>query len=812
MNAGIFGEGFPYSNFHDLNMDWIIKIAKDFLDQYTHIQEVITTGEESLTNITDNGLEQLQNKADELEGLLQQWYNTHSEDIANQLANALTELNAWYTTHSNDIETALNTAINEFNANAVRIGQEVVDSIPQDYADVSLRSIANSLALMKYAETDRLAFFLNNFNYSSATSDGLTFTPTVGGINVVGTQTDIAIKNIYEGSLPNFLETDTKYFIEFPHNKPVQFQIFGYSANDTAKTLYNDNSPNGYFEIPSEFSSRILVRFRFPTNGTTWNDNLYVFFYKEKTKTGITTLYNLFNIDYVKNCVDSGITVTVDKLKGTITVNGTATSNVEMYITDAFTGLHEIIMTGGASGGNRSTYYIGIYEEGAGRIAWLDGSETTYKTVELDPTKYYTARIYVLRNVTVNNAVFTPVIWGNNYLYDLANRTQEGILTYRYYKGCCAITCCGSKVIIDCDAFRCFNILTQTYTESLTGTFTLTIGDDVETVRYIHFNETTFTLDRTFSSTVIASVGNKLVRTYLDRGIIADHRLIQQGYIKLGTPYHINFKRCGINAYAGYNSPEDVKISKQAYMYTTPGTKYYVNDIESLSFQLLQNTANVRNKKVLMIGDSFIARGYIQNYLKQFEPTLEFIGTKDTQYYGFKSEGVSGSRLYYFTDPETSPFYFNGTLDLSAYLNVNNIPAPDYIVINSAINHSHYYDSTYGSYLEQLNQLITMIRNYSTDIKIYVTHGANYAMTIPSTYGYPNLRELEVLKCINSVYDTENTVIIPVNQCLIDELDYTKTTYNYYGNTIDMYPDCVHPTETTGFKKISEMIYNYLGM
>ena len=56
MNTGAFGEGFPYTNFHDLNMDWIIKIAKDFLDQYTHIQETITNGENSLTTLTTEGL------------------------------------------------------------------------------------------------------------------------------------------------------------------------------------------------------------------------------------------------------------------------------------------------------------------------------------------------------------------------------------------------------------------------------------------------------------------------------------------------------------------------------------------------------------------------------------------------------------------------------------------------------------------------------------------------------------------------------------------------------------------------------------
>ena len=54
---------FPYTDMHQLNLDWIIKIAKDFLDQYTHLQELITSGETSLENITSSGLEQLQDKA-----------------------------------------------------------------------------------------------------------------------------------------------------------------------------------------------------------------------------------------------------------------------------------------------------------------------------------------------------------------------------------------------------------------------------------------------------------------------------------------------------------------------------------------------------------------------------------------------------------------------------------------------------------------------------------------------------------------------------------------------------------------------------
>lgn len=136
MNTGIFGEGFPYSDFHNLNMDWIIKIAKDFLDQYTTIQETI-----------DNGLTSLENKKDELEALLQAWYDTHSEDIATQLADALldireelasaiADLNDWYTTHEHYLDNTLQTNIAAFIASADAKATDVLESIPDDYTDL----------------------------------------------------------------------------------------------------------------------------------------------------------------------------------------------------------------------------------------------------------------------------------------------------------------------------------------------------------------------------------------------------------------------------------------------------------------------------------------------------------------------------------------------------------------------------------------------------------------------------------------------------------------------------------------------------
>ena len=110
----MIGENFPYSNFHDMNMDWLIKIAKDFLDQYTSIQETITQGESDLETTAEN-----------LEAALQQWYDTHSLDMQQELAEAVAA----------------------FATQAQQIGQAVIDSIPEDYTTLTneVTSLKNSI-------------------------------------------------------------------------------------------------------------------------------------------------------------------------------------------------------------------------------------------------------------------------------------------------------------------------------------------------------------------------------------------------------------------------------------------------------------------------------------------------------------------------------------------------------------------------------------------------------------------------------------------------------------------------------------------
>ena len=203
MNNGAFGENFPYSNFHDLNMDWIIKIAKDFLDQYTHIQEIIEQGKTDIQNLTEQGIEsiselttdsinQLNSLHDEIENALNEWYNTHSADIANQLATALASLNAWYNTHIVSINTALETALSEFATRAEVVARETIETIPADYTALSnkvlmLENYTGEKAGEIYLMVDNS---LSDWEQGGLTSDGqpqpdATNIRTVDYINVV---------------------------------------------------------------------------------------------------------------------------------------------------------------------------------------------------------------------------------------------------------------------------------------------------------------------------------------------------------------------------------------------------------------------------------------------------------------------------------------------------------------------------------------------------------------------------------------------------------------------------------------------------
>lgn len=155
MNTGAFGENFPYSNFHDLNLDWILKVVKDFLDQYTELNNTIENGKNELTELSER-----------YTSLLNEWYNSHSEDIANQLTSALADLNRWYAEHNTYLNTTLQANIDSFQRQATAIAEQTSQSIPQDYTDLynQVQTLANNIFITNTSDI----FPTNPDNWSNA--------------------------------------------------------------------------------------------------------------------------------------------------------------------------------------------------------------------------------------------------------------------------------------------------------------------------------------------------------------------------------------------------------------------------------------------------------------------------------------------------------------------------------------------------------------------------------------------------------------------------------------------------------------------
>lgn len=512
-----------------------------------------------------------------------------------------------------------------------------------------------------------------------------------------------------------------------------------------------------------------------------------------------------------------GLDVLVDANRGSLTIDGTAIANTSIYVSPAFTGVSKVRLRGGV---DQEGVFIGVYTGGTygTRVAYTTSSDD--RVVNLTAANNYRIAVTIMNGTVCDDLVVIPQCLTTGMvetlLVDVAALQAEVVkkLVLKWHSGVAWLTVADNKLIIDTRLFRMINISTGLVSSAKTDTETLTL--DSTSLHYVLFDGTNFSVSTTFDKTAIAFTDTREVFPLVD-GLVCNYRRIQTGYIRSGSHYHVNFDRIPWPDVKMQYTDSDYKIGNNAYVLGSARSTYIRINNTDVALTITENSASLTNKKILMIGDSFVARGWIQNYLSEFEESLEFIGTHNTQYYGFKSEGVSGTRLYYFTEAATSPFAYEGGLSLAYYLTTNDLDVPDYVVINSAVNHTRFQTQDHGTYMENLLALVNMVKTYNTtyntNIKIYVTFGPNYAMGPSCTASYPSTsRWNEIRKCCNSVYALEGVVVIPLDQVLIDEWDYPADDITYLENTIPVITDNVHPTEESGFYKLAEMIYNYLGV
>lgn len=241
------------------------------------------------------------------------------------------------------------------------------------------------------------------------------------------------------------------------------------------------------------------------------------------------------------------------------------------------------------------------------------------------------------------------------------------------------------------------------------------------------------------------------------------------------------------------------------------------------------NAGNGTNKKILLIGDSFTARGvypkHIYDLFQDDVMDVTFLGTQGNDNY--KTEGYSGWRAYTFVNcasgsddvqtlSGTNPFYnpSTQTFDFSYYMENHNYADVDYVFINLGTN-----DITRGNHesdsdiLDYYDTMINSIQSFNSSIKIGVwlppLRGINN--NYGSLQSKNNAMRMTKLLIDNYSNQENNGIyLIPVYTQIDPNRDYTMESYTVDSNyTTNVITDTIH-CANSGMNKIGDVIYYWI--
>lgn len=232
----------------------------------------------------------------------------------------------------------------------------------------------------------------------------------------------------------------------------------------------------------------------------------------------------------------------------------------------------------------------------------------------------------------------------------------------------------------------------------------------------------------------------------------------------------------------------------------------------TLNVTIKQNTSNISNKKILMIGDSITNRGWLQQYISE-RVSVNFVGTKQTgDGVGVKDymcEGYPGKTSTWVIG-NNSPFWNPNTnkFDFHYYCTLHSIE-PDIVTIEFGLNERIYGDA----FAENLQLMIDNIHAHNSDISVYIVIPFRMRKGAHNNgYSFPEEAYTYNVSCMLSCETLTDCTLIPTWFVLNDKYDYNVINANYgYGDiTYETVNDPIHPSQTIGFKKLADMIYSYL--
>lgn len=132
-------EHWPYSNLHDLNLDWILQIIGDFKRQYENLTEYFNGLIAQLDEKTQEEIAEFDEAISGYETTLRELESQLSSNLVQTKNDCVTDLTD---TRNNYMTTLYN--VGESQAVMIRdLGQEVRESIPSDYSTLENAAIKN---------------------------------------------------------------------------------------------------------------------------------------------------------------------------------------------------------------------------------------------------------------------------------------------------------------------------------------------------------------------------------------------------------------------------------------------------------------------------------------------------------------------------------------------------------------------------------------------------------------------------------------------------------------------------------------------
>ena len=787
----MIGENFPYTNFHDMNLDWMIKIAKDFLDQYTNIQETITEGLGDITNTKDDAVGELEQLQTEITAALNGWYDEHSADIATELADALADLNEWFTAHSGYLNTELETNLAAFSERADAKAAEALESIPDDYTALSNTVNTQREALKSYTSQHEPVFLPGNLYDPNNLIVGEYMVPETG-LTIAQTDDDIT-GYIYVGDILN-----------------GELGLFNVSGNSlTPKSIHSVTQFDKNYEL-------ITGNVRNVSTFTPTGNCAYVRLSINRTAfTGTIAIF--------KKGTSAGAAYPTQGITKPFAINGTIINNVKYLIpldpdkqeitTDGTT-ISAIVKGRFITSDNELTPALDLtYTESdiSSTLIGIAYDPVSGQLIHKNPTAYYKSENYYYIGMWyARKMIFDP--FG---IQLRSSNKDDGVVNGKLFIW---VDSTGINILGTNNIRFMYKGVSQASFMSSVNPTPLHINTATEYIKYIWYNGSI--------NASIAMPSDALVLGYvyqwefhsLSNNIISNKLPILTLTQRDNTATYINYRRLGYNVVPNYQSNND---SRFAYFGTTMRVSNawdytnfpYVWDKENDNISLIpctktHNTTSLSGKKILTVGDSITYRGYFQKFIATAS-SAEFVGTVEAVEPGIYCEGYSGRSAPYVLGAD-GPFYNPNTqqIDFHYYATLHQIE-PDYITILFGLNDTE----TPAEYASIIQNFINSVHTHNAAIKVFVitpfdeAHAPWYGAGVMY---FARFQRIRLYQCFCN--GLSNCTIIPGHYVIDDDTDYAKHSVEYgVGNlTFDIINDGVHPDRNTGFKKLANIVYNYI--